>query len=204
MRHSKRSSAAAVIGALAAVSLSVAILFDFNGSSEREKGAVAPVTKDPWIRGGMLPLLPGGIEIRADQLETMASFEVASPAAAGTSTDQLVEAWYREQGIEELYLRYASGIDVSYAWKPWGNEDPLTHYQVLEKSGLPGYVTEVSGWPAFAIPPVPEEGRVGSIGFMIDGVQIEVVATSVSVSLDDLQEVAGSVALGYPARDRQT
>jgi len=158
------------------------------GSSSQEKvqQGISPELRDLMaIFDGTQPLFPAGVETTLADASSAAGFPVYTPKGLA---DLAPEVWLSE-GSREVGLRYDSELVLLEVSWP-GGQDPAGTYAQQAKQWRAGYVTTISGHPAWVIPAgsrAPGQPPVNVVHVTIDGVDVTLYGRT---KIDDLVSVA--------------
>jgi hypothetical protein len=159
------------------------------GRSDRASGT----TEDDRRPGAFDPNEPlgsGGKKVSVEEAEQDSPVPVFRPQGSTDSDVTVTGVWVREEGIPEVFIRYASNAEVSVRRAEF-SKGFLAFYQGEIADGYPGYLTRIDDVDVF-MDPGDAEGSTPGADLVMDGYLVEIVGHG-SVTFDEVQEDVRSI-----------
>lgn len=140
--------------------------------------------------GSDAPLGPNGQSVGLSTALVTSPVPVYRPQAALASDDTVSGVWVRSVGVPEVFIRYASGIEVSV--RPADFTDGFENFfkRELANGEISGTLTTIQEVPVFLYPG-GGEGAVPGADLLLNRMLVEVVARS--ATQDDVVEIVNSI-----------
>jgi hypothetical protein len=136
------------------------------------------------------PLGSAGRKVAVEEAERGSPVPVFRPQGAIDSDATVTGLWIRDEGIPEVFIRYASNAEVSVRRADF-SKGFLAFYQGEIEGGYPGYLTRIDDVDVF-MDPGESEGSTPGADFMVDGYLVEIVGHG-AVTFDEVQEDVRSI-----------
>jgi hypothetical protein len=184
LRRTAMPGIAVAVGLLLGTTLILTARHQTASNATPEARSVLPLI------GSDAPLGPNGQSVGLSRALVMSPVPVYRPQAALASDDTVSGVWVRSVGVPEVFIRYASGIEVSV--RPADFTDRFENFfkRGLADGEVSGTLTTIQEVPVFLYLG-GREGSVPGADLLLNGMLVEVVARS--VTQDDVVELVNSI-----------
>lgn len=142
--------------------------------------------------------LAAGVPSDLSSASATVGFEVPLPSVNGFMDSDAKQVWVRSAWDPEVFITYANGSDlvIKQADYPGG---AVAFYEELQKQGVNGQLTDVSGVTVFVVPAGASSSdgvsvvSPANVMFVVNDLSVSLVSHDASVSIDDLENAAKSI-----------